>query len=48
MKENFEFGNTETDTASSWPPEEQLPGFRDFAIDFHQVCGPSVDSYSVL
>ena len=34
MKENFDFG----DSASSWPEEEQLPGFRGFAEDFHQVC----------
>jgi isopenicillin N synthase-like dioxygenase len=37
MKENFDFGGPETHITSSWPREEQLPGFRDFAADFHQV-----------
>lgn len=38
MKENFDFGDPKVNTVSPWPQEEQLPGFRDFAEDFHQVC----------
>ena len=38
MKENFDSGNPEDDERlNSWPPEELLPGFRDFTEDFYQV-----------
>jgi len=37
MKESFDFGDPRDDLLGSWPKEEQLPGFRDFATDFHQV-----------
>ena len=37
MKENFDFGDTSV--KSSWPKEELLPGFHEFAVDFHQVSG---------
>ncbi|KAF2752573.1 oxidoreductase [Pseudovirgaria hyperparasitica] len=43
LKENFDFGDPEANNASCWPQEEQLPGFRDFAADFHQVCEHSND-----
>ena len=39
MKENFDFGNPKDDSLGPWPKEEQLPGFRKFAGEFHQVQG---------
>jgi len=48
MKENFDFSNPNSNVLSSWPREEQLPGFRDFATDFHQVCDLSGDGYGSL
>jgi len=38
LKENFDFGDSKVNIASYWPREDQLPGFRDFAMDFHQDC----------
>jgi isopenicillin N synthase-like dioxygenase len=37
MKENFDFGNPKDDALGSWPNEEQLPEFRNFAAEFYQV-----------
>jgi len=38
MKENFDFGNPKDASLGFWPNEEQLPGFREFAEEFHQDC----------
>jgi len=38
LKENFDFGDSKVNIVSCWPREDQLPGFRDFAMDFHQDC----------
>lgn len=39
MKESFDCGNPENNTMQSnnWPPEEHLPGFRNFTEDFFEV-----------
>jgi hypothetical protein len=37
MKESFDFDNPGDKALGSWPKEEQLPEFRDFAADFHQI-----------
>jgi isopenicillin N synthase-like dioxygenase len=37
MKENFDFGNQQSSDLDSWPTEEQLPGFREFAGVFYKV-----------
>lgn len=37
MKESFGFCNPVDEAIGSWPGEELLPGFRDFAADFNQV-----------
>ena len=36
-KENYDFGGGRWSGSDSWPTEEQLPGFRDFAEEFYQV-----------
>ncbi|KIW25604.1 uncharacterized protein PV07_08770 [Cladophialophora immunda] len=38
VKESFDFRNPKDDTVGFWPNQEELPGFRDFAADFHQLC----------
>jgi hypothetical protein len=37
MKESFDFRTPKDDTVGFWPDKEELPGFRDFAAEFHQV-----------
>ena len=38
MKESFDYGNPEDDTQPNiWPPEELLPGFRNFMETFFQA-----------
>jgi len=36
-KESYSFSNPKDDSLGTWPTEEQLPGFRDFADSFYQV-----------
>lgn len=38
VKENFDFGDPRDNSLGSWPEQGQLPGFREFAEEFHQVC----------
>ena len=38
MKEDFGFGDPADRAIGSWPREEHLPGFHDFAKDIYQVC----------
>jgi hypothetical protein len=38
MKDGFDIGNPEDDSQPNiWPPEELLPGFREFMEGFFQV-----------
>ncbi|KAH7920281.1 flavonol synthase/flavanone 3-hydroxylase [Leucogyrophana mollusca] len=39
FKESFDFGNEDsTRLQNIWPPEEDLPGFREQAVAFFKVC----------
>jgi hypothetical protein len=37
MKESFDFGDPKNMSLDSWPNEQQLPGFHDFASGFYKV-----------
>jgi len=39
MKESFDFGNPDDEgQGNNWPPQELLPGFRNFMEDFFKDC----------
>ncbi|KIW21228.1 hypothetical protein PV08_01808 [Exophiala spinifera] len=43
MKESFDIRNPEDDMVGLWPDKEDLPGFQDFAAEFHQLCTVLMD-----